>query len=71
MQITPDSGSIFGANQQYMARYHEERNHQGLWNRLIRPEPAEHNALIQRRPRLGAMLNYYYRAPACGFRLSI
>jgi putative transposase len=50
----------------YMAHYHEERNHQGLGNRLIRPEPrrAANAALIQRRPRLGGMLNYYHRAAA-------
>lgn len=51
---------------EYMAHYHEERNHQGLENRLIQPEPkrATTTALIQRRPRLGGMLNYYYRAAA-------
>ena len=51
---------------EYMAHYHEERNHQGLGNRLIRPEPrhAANSALIRRRPRLGGMLNYYYRAAA-------
>jgi len=51
---------------EYMAHYHEERNHQGLENRLIRPRPrrAMNAALIQRRPRLGGMLNYYYRAAA-------
>jgi hypothetical protein len=51
---------------EYMAHYHEERNHQGLGNGLIRPAPqhAAKTALIQRRPRLGGMLNYYYRAAA-------
>ena len=51
---------------EYMAQYHEERNHQGLGNGLIRPEPrhASTTALIQRRSRLGGMLNYYYRAAA-------
>ena len=50
----------------YMAHYHEERNHQGLENRLIRPAPryAENAAFIQHRRRLGGMLNYYYRAAA-------
>ena len=50
----------------YVAHYHAERNHQGLENRLIRPEPS-HGAnarLVHRRPRLGGMLNYYYRAAA-------
>jgi hypothetical protein len=51
---------------EYMAHYHEERNHQGLGNGLIRPAPqrAAKTALIQRRPRLGGMLNFYYRAAA-------
>ena len=51
---------------EYMAHYHEERNHQGLGNRLIRPERkrATNTALIQRHARLGGMLNYYYRAEA-------
>ena len=51
---------------EYPAHYHEERNHQGLGNRLIRPQPrrAANAALIRRRPRLGGMLNYYYRAAA-------
>ena len=51
---------------EYMAHYHEERNHQGLENRLIRPAPkyAVNAASIQRRPRLGGTLNYYYRAAA-------
>jgi hypothetical protein len=48
--------------------YHRERNHQGLDNRLIEPEPDLENTatagLVQRRERLGGMLNYYYRAAA-------
>ncbi len=44
---------------------HTERNHQGLANRLISPE-ADHfgTAAVQRRQRLGGMLNYYDRAAA-------
>ena len=51
---------------EFMAHYHEERNHQGLENRLIRgiPSVAENEGGIHRRPRLGGMLNYYYRAVA-------
>ena len=51
---------------EYMAHYHEERNHQGLENRLIRPTSrrAANTALIQRHVRLGGMFNYYYRAAA-------
>jgi transposase InsO family protein len=51
---------------EYMAHYHEERNHQGLENRLIRPAPTHsaNTGCIQRRRRLGGMLHYYYRAAA-------
>jgi hypothetical protein len=43
-----------------------ERNHQGLANRIISPEAAHlaKAGVIQRRQRLGGMLNYYYRAAA-------
>jgi len=51
---------------QYMAHYHAERNHQGLENRLLRLAPSRvaNDQLVRRRPRLGGMLNYYYRAAA-------
>jgi hypothetical protein len=51
---------------EYVDHYHDERNHQGLENRLIRPQRrrAANAASIQRRPRLGGMLNYYYRVAA-------
>jgi hypothetical protein len=44
--------------------YHLERNHQGLENRLITPAKEKINteARIERRERLGGLLNYYYRA---------
>ena len=44
--------------------YHAERNHQGLDNRLIRPDlwRAANDSVVHRRPRLGGMLNYYRRA---------
>ena len=50
-------------NANLVEHYHTERNHQGLSNRLIRPDPAHVGAsgAIQRRQRLGGMLNYYYR----------
>jgi len=46
--------------------YHAERNHQGLGNRLIRGHPTavDHNGIVQRRQRLGGMLNFYYRKAA-------
>jgi putative transposase len=47
----------------FMAHYHTERNHQGLANRRISPEPAHlgNTGAIQRRLRLGGVPNYYYR----------
>ena len=52
--------------QEFMTHYHTERNHQGLANRLISPELGHLGkaGVIQRRQRLGGMLNYYYRAAA-------
>ena len=52
--------------QEFMTHYHTERNHQGLANRLISPEPGHLGkaGVVQRRQRLGGMLNYYYRAAA-------
>lgn len=63
---------LFGENslrkavEEFIAHYHFERNHQGLGNRLIVPPSAESNrtGAIQRRQRLGGMLNYYYRPAA-------
>jgi len=50
----------------FMAHYHSERNHQGLANRIILPETSDvgNSGSVQRRQRLGGMLNYYYRAAA-------
>ena len=58
--------SLRRAITEFMTHYHEERNHQGLDNTLIRAESvvAANNAVIQRRQRLGGMLNYYCRAAA-------
>jgi putative transposase len=52
--------------QNFIVHYHAERHHQGLANRLIQPKPghAGNSGAIQRRERLGGMLNYYYRAAA-------
>jgi transposase InsO family protein len=51
---------------QYMTHYHDERNHQGLENRLLRSLRAvgEPHARVKRRQRLGGMLSYYYREAA-------
>ena len=52
--------------QSYLAHYHHERNHQGLGNQLIVPEPGmEHqHGLVMRRERLGGLLSYYHREVA-------
>jgi hypothetical protein len=52
--------------QEYLAHYHAERNHQGLTNQLITPEPdfGSQTGQIRRRERLGGLLRYYYRDAA-------
>ena len=58
--------SLRRAISEFVAHYHTERNHQGLDNQLIRAQPQEaaNHGAIDRRQRLGGMLNYYYRAAA-------
>jgi transposase InsO family protein len=50
------------ATAEFMAHYHGERNHQGLDNALICPEPEHAGAEgeVHRRERLGGLLNYYH-----------
>ena len=47
---------------QYLAHYHSQRNHQGLDNQLIAPEPevGGQRGQVRRRERLGGLLSYYY-----------
>jgi len=53
------------AVQEFVAHYHLERNHQGLDNRLIVPIAAMGTTgTIERRQRLGGLLNYYCRTAA-------
>jgi putative transposase len=51
---------------QYLAHYHTERNHQGLDNQLIAPEPGlgSQGGQVRHRERLGGLLSYYYRDAA-------
>jgi len=58
--------SLRTAIHNFVVHYHTERNHQGLDNRLIIPQAGRPVTAgpIQRRQRLGGMLNYYYRAAA-------
>ncbi len=52
--------------QEYVEHYHCERNHQGLDNQLLKraPPPASPDAQVQRRKRIGGLLNYYHREAA-------
>ena len=52
--------------QSYLVHYHHERNHQGLGNQLIVPEPSmgSQRGSVVRRERLGGLLSYYHREAA-------
>src|SRR3954454_18506666 len=58
--------SLRTAVRDFVGHYHSERPHQGLGNRLLRPEPSHVGSIgaIQRHRRLGGLLNYYYREAA-------
>ena len=48
---------------EYVERYHEERNHQGLDNGIISGPPViQMTSRVRCRPRLGGLLNFYARA---------
>ena len=51
---------------EYVEHYQRERNHQGLDNQLLQrpPPPVRADADVQRRPRLGGLLSFYYREAA-------
>jgi transposase InsO family protein len=59
-------GSLHVVLSQYLEHYHQERNHQGLGNRLIATEPdwGRHRGPVGRRERLGGLLSYDYRETA-------
>ena len=58
--------SLRHAISEFAEHYHRERNHQGLDNRIIRPEfvPHPQHGRVRCRERLGGLLNYYYRQAA-------
>jgi hypothetical protein len=58
--------SLHRAISEFVLYYHAERNHEGLANRIIRPEFAEfpNEGAINCRKRLGGLLRYYYREAA-------
>ena len=51
---------------EYVDHDHRERNHQGLDNQLLQrpPPPVSLAADVQRRERLGGLLNFYHREAA-------
>jgi putative transposase len=51
---------------EYLAYYHQERNHQGIDSRIIEPgkEVGIGDGQIRHRERLGGMLNHFYREAA-------
>ncbi|MBL8270901.1 MAG: transposase [Steroidobacter sp.] len=55
--------SLERALTQYVAHYHEGRNHKGLNNRLLKDSnlPIYRGGQVERRERLGGMLHFYYR----------
>ena len=59
-------GSLQRALKEFVTHFHQERNHQGLGNRIIDPgdEVGRKDGDIQCRERLGGMLRYYYRDAA-------
>ena len=51
---------------EYMAHDHAERNHQGVSNRLLFPDPMDsrprrRDGRVERRERLGGLLSFYRR----------
>jgi hypothetical protein len=65
--MTIREDSLRSVVREFVAHCHLERNHQGLGNRLIKAilSDFEVSGSINRRQRIGGILNYYYRAAAC------
>jgi putative transposase len=58
--------TVQNAVTEFLAHYHQERNHQGLNNQLLQPrnEVGSRTGDVTCRERLGGMLHYYYRQKA-------
>ena len=58
--------SLRRVHKEYIAHYHTEINHQSLGNRPLDPIYAAESTddPIQRKERLGGILNFYYRETA-------
>jgi len=61
-----NEASLRYAVKQYVEPYHEERNHQGLESRIIRPrfDQQKRTGDIERQERLGGLLSFYCRKAA-------
>ena len=59
-------GHLRHAIREYLAHYHQERNHQGIASALIEPGPeiVLREGNVVRRQRLGGLLRYYHREAA-------
>jgi putative transposase len=59
-------GSLRGALSEVEIFYNQERPHQGIGNKIIRPDFSEltTDGEVERRSRLGGLMNYYYRKAA-------
>jgi transposase InsO family protein len=64
--ILVGEASVHRAALEFLAHYHQERNHQGLENKIIRPQfnPLPSHGAIKCRRRMGGLLRYYYREAA-------
>ena len=64
--VMPGASLLSYAIQQYLVHYHAERNHRGLGNQLITPEPerSSHGGAVVRQEHLGRLLHYSYREAA-------
>ena len=58
--------SLRNACTEYLVHYHQERNHQGLDNKIIEPreEVGAITGTIECRERLGGIVKYYHRVAA-------
>jgi hypothetical protein len=60
------TGMLKRSLSEYVKHYHQERNRQGVGNRLITPMIIRHHVAqtVVRRPRLGGILTFYQRVAA-------
>jgi len=64
--VPPGEAHLRRAIREYVSHHHEERNHQGLGNKLNAPgaEATATMGRVHRRQRIGGSLNHYYREAA-------